>query len=137
MRRGKLKTRKRSSRSRRDGAILLDLFLATLIFAVCVIAIGQFGSQSLQVARATAIERVAALKAESVLAKEIAHGLHKSPKVWKEMLQGIPLTIHATWTETDQFRLQRLTVDIAADTDLKVGRNTASLSRLVLVSEGK
>lgn len=124
-------------RSNRDGAILLDLFLATLIFAVCVIAIGQFGSQSLQLARSTSVERLAVLKAESILAKEIAHGPQKSPRVWKENLQNTPLTIRATWTETELPHLKRVTIEVAATQDLNLGRNTAALSQLVLVSEGK
>lgn len=130
------RSRRRAS-SRRDGAILLDLFLATLIFTLCVIAIGQFGSQSLNVATKTAVERLAAIKAESVVSKEIALGPHKSPKVWNETLQGIRLAIRATWNETDKPHLQRITVDVAATSDLQLGRNTTSLSRLVLINEGK
>ena len=137
MRGCKRKSSMRSKTPRRDGAILLDLFLATLIFSICVIAIGQFGSQSLQLARTTAVERLATLKAESILGKEIAFGPQRNPKVWKDSLQGTSFTVRVTWSETDQPRLQRVTVDVATNYDLSAGRNTASLSRLVFVSEDK
>ncbi|MDX1926689.1 MAG: hypothetical protein SFV81_09230 [Pirellulaceae bacterium] len=131
------RNRNRLTAARREGAVLLDLFLATLIFSICVIAIGQFGSQSLQIAQKTTAERLAMLKAESILAKEVAFGPRKSPQMWKDSLQGVPLSIRVSWKETDQKRLQRVTVDVSANNDLRVGRNTISLSRLVFMSEDK
>ncbi len=128
--------RLRRATADRRGAVLLDLFLATLIFTVCVIALGQLGSQSLQTARMTAVERLAALEAESILAKEITFGPHSSPKTWNDSLQGIPFTVRTTWNETELPRLQRITVDVATANDQRSGRTTASLSRLVLIGEG-
>lgn len=131
------RNRTRLTAARREGAVLLDLFLATLIFSICVIAIGQFGSQALQIAQKTTAERLAMLKAESILAKEVAFGPRKSPQMWKDSLQGVPLSIRVSWKKTDQQRLLRVTVDVSANNDLRVGRNTISLSRLVFMSEDK
>ena len=124
---------RRSRRPRnRSGAILLDLFMATLIFAACVLTIGQLGSQSIQVATTNATERLAVVEAESALAKELARGAAKgAPRVWSESIQGLTLAIRATWKETEQPQLFRVTIDVARSTDF--GRTLVTLSRLVCV----
>ena len=137
-------SRARVRGSNREGAILLDVFIATLIFAICVIAIGQFGSQSLQLASKNGIERLAMIKAESALAKEVVGGVPpRAVRVWSESLGGIPLFIRATWSKTEQLHLHRVTIDIArsssASSESAPGnafrQPTVSLSRLVFDEE--
>ena len=136
--------RARAHGSNRDGAILLDVFIATLIFAICVIAIGQFGSQSLQLASKNGLERLAMIKAESALAKEVALGVStRAVRVWAEPVGGIPLLIRATWSKTEQPHLHRVTIDIARSSSAysesasgnAFRQPTVSLSRLVFDEE--
>ncbi len=126
---------KQRRRKLRSGAILLDLFLATLIFATCVLAIGQLGSQSLQLANTNALERLAAIKAESTLAEEIARGpKNYKPRVWRDVVQGIPFSLRATWSETKQPHLFQVAVDVSRADSFTP--SLVSYSRLVFI-EGR
>ncbi len=106
--------RRRLPNSRR-GAILLDVFMATLMFVGAVMALSQLGVQSLRLAENSNLERLARLKAESSLAKEAVRGrmLIRCPesRQWTESILGVAVQLSTRWQTTDQPRLAKLEVE--------------------------
>lgn len=112
---------RRKLKSRR-GAVLLDLFLATVMFVGAALAIGELGARSLGLAQLSHLERLATIQAESVLARESQSG--QSPlaslqsRKWESDIQGQRFEIEVLWNASESPGLWLLTVQVTAQSSL-------------------
>ncbi len=120
----------------KGGAILFDLFIATVIFATCAVAIGQFGSQALELAKVNGLERLELVKAESILAQELVQGCQAGERTWRDSFNGTLFDIQVQWSETELPGLWRVAVRVTSVNANPSSRPSVSLSRL-LSQEGE
>jgi hypothetical protein len=128
-----LQSRETKRNPLRDGAILLDLFIATTLFATCLLILGSFGSQSLHIAQVNSIERLEVLAADSILAKEVATDCPDGTRTWKETIQGASVEVSVSRVSLENGQIKRITVRVSAVTGINSRRPTVTLSRLVFI----
>lgn len=129
--RARLQTRLRLNR----GAILLDLFIATLIFVTCAMAIGNYGLQSLQLAQQTNLERLALAKAESIMARVAAAKADLRNQTYEESFSKAAFEIRVTQKDSDVPSLKQVTVRVTSKTRFRGAPAAVELSRLIYRSD--
>ena len=83
-------------------------------------------------ASTNATERLGLIQAESAMAKEIAkRPATGTPRIWTEAISGMPFAVRASWNETEQADLFRVTIEIARTNNFE--KSILSLSRCVYV----